>query len=434
MSNAVSAIAATDVAKPTGVRWKIFLLMLFLISINYIDRASLSVAMPLISKEFDLDPAMQGLILSSFFWTYAFMQVPGGMLADRFKPRIVIASATIFWGAFQAIAAVATNWPVLLLTRLGLGASEAPIYPAGGKLNAIWMTQTERGRGATLLDGGAPLGAALGSIVIAWLIAAFNSWRIAFVIAGVGTMLCGLLAWYYIRNAPREHPSVNEAEARYIKQSHALEDAATPAPRGGSLMSYFRYRSVWCMCLGWMFFNTTFYGLLTWMPTYLFKVHNFDIKTLGGASFIIFFSGFVGELVGGWIGDFWRGRGGTPNLVFRPLFGIAAIFATVSIFFVAYVTDPVAVVVLLSATLFFLRWCGMYWAIPSALAGREKSGFLGGCMNLGGNIAGILTPLIFGFIVQATGSYFLALMYFPAAGVALLICSTLIDYSRKLPV
>jgi len=92
------------------------------------------------------------------------------MLADRFKPRIVIASATIFWGAFQAIAAVATSWPVLLLTRLGLGASEAPIYPAGGKLNGIWMTQTERGRGATLLDGGAPLGAALGSIVIAWLI------------------------------------------------------------------------------------------------------------------------------------------------------------------------------------------------------------------------------------------------------------------------
>jgi ACS family D-galactonate transporter-like MFS transporter len=434
MSNTISAVAARDVAKPTGVRWKIFLLMLFLISINYIDRASLSVAMPLISKEFDLDPAMQGLILSSFFWTYAFMQVPGGMLADRFKPRIVIASATIFWGAFQAIAAVATNWPMLLLTRLGLGASEAPIYPAGGKLNAIWMTQTERGRGATLLDGGAPLGAALGSIVIAWLIAAFNSWRIAFVIAGVGTMLCGLLAWYYIRNAPREHPSVNEAEARYIEQSHALEDADTPVSRGGSWMSYFRYRSVWCMCLGWMFFNTTFYGLLTWMPTYLFKVHNFDIKTLGGASFIIFFSGFVGELVGGWIGDFWRSRGGAPNLVFRTLFGIAAILATMSIFFVAYVTDPVAVVVLLSATLFFLRWCGMYWAIPSALAGREKSGFLGGCMNLGGNIAGILTPLIVGFIVQATGSYFLALMYFAAAGVALLICSTLIDYSRKLPV
>lgn len=355
MSEQVSAIGATGAVRPTGVRWNIFLLMLFLISINYIDRASLSVAMPLISKEFDIDPAMQGLILSSFFWTYAAMQIPGGLLADHYKPRIVIALATIFWGAFQAIAAVATNWWVLLLTRLGLGASEAPIYPAGGKLNAIWMTQNERGRGATLLDGGAPLGAALGSIVIAWLIAAFDSWRTAFVIAGVGTMLCGLWAWYYIHNEPREHPSVNEAEARYLEQAHALEDAATPPSSGGSWMAYFRFRSVWCMCLGWMFFNTTFYGLLTWMPTYLFKVHNFDIKVLGGASFIIFFAGFVGELVGGWIGDTWRSRGGAPNLVFRTLFGIAAIMATVSIFLVAYVRDPVTVVVLLSSTLFFLR-------------------------------------------------------------------------------
>jgi MFS transporter, ACS family, D-galactonate transporter len=76
----------------------------------------------------------------------------------------------------------------------------------------------------------------------------------------------------------------------------------------------------------------------------------------------------------------------------------------------------------------------MYWAIPAALAGSERAGFLGGCMNLGGNIAGITTPIIIGFIVQATGSYFLALMYFAAAGVALLICSTLIDYSRRLPV
>ena len=107
MAANVAAVAPIATAKPSSVRWKIFLLMLFLISINYIDRASLSVAMPLIAKEFNLDPAAQGVLLSSFFWTYAFMQVPGGMLADRFKPRIVIALATLGWGFFQAIAAVA---------------------------------------------------------------------------------------------------------------------------------------------------------------------------------------------------------------------------------------------------------------------------------------------------------------------------------------
>src|ERR1700757_3935957 len=130
MTDQASSDATIGAVKPTGVRWNIFLLMLFLISINYIDRASLSVAMPLISKEFEVAPAMQGLILSSFFWTYALMQIPGGMLADRFKPRIVIALATIFWGAFQAIAAVATNWGVLLLTRLGFWGAGVGLYSA----------------------------------------------------------------------------------------------------------------------------------------------------------------------------------------------------------------------------------------------------------------------------------------------------------------
>jgi MFS transporter, ACS family, D-galactonate transporter len=418
----------------SSVRWKIFLLLLFLIAINYIDRASLSVAMPLIAKEFNLDPTTQGMILSSFFWTYAFMQVPGGMLADKFKPRIIIAGSTIGWGFFQAIAGASTSWVMLLLTRLGLGATEAPIYPAGGKLNAIWMTQNERARGATLLDGGAPLGAALGAIIIAWLIATFESWRAAFLVAGVSTILCGVLAWWYIRNTPREHPSVDEREACFIEAAHSKEDAQTPASRGGGWSAYFRFRSVWLMCCGWMFFNTVFYGLLTWMPTYLFKVHGFDIKALGGASFIIFFAGFIGELVGGLIGDAWRAGGGTLNLVFRSLFGFASLIATLSVFAVAYVHDPVIVVVLLSTTLFFLRWCGMYWAIPSMLATRDRAGFLGGCMNLGGNIAGIMVPIIVGLIVQITGSYFLALMFFAAAGVALFACSSAIDYSRKLPV
>lgn len=198
MSTVRLQTAAASVTRRTRVRWKIFLMMLLLISINYIDRASLSVAMPLIGKEFEMDPAIQGLILSAFFWTYALMQVPGGMLADRFKPRIVIACATLGWGFFQAIAAVCTSSFTLLLTRLGLGAAEAPIYPAGGKLNAIWMTRHERGRGATLLDGGAPLGAALGSLIIAGLIAELDSWRLSFIVAGVGTMIVGLWAYYYI--------------------------------------------------------------------------------------------------------------------------------------------------------------------------------------------------------------------------------------------
>lgn len=424
---------ATATAK-TSVRWKIFLLLLCLVSINYIDRASLSIAMPLIGKEFAIAPAAQGLILSSFFWTYALMQIPAGLLADRFMPRVMIAAATTGWGLLQALGAFATSWPVLMLTRLGLGVAEAPIYPAGGKLNGLWLTPDERGRGAALLDGGAPLGAAVGSLVIAWLIAMFQSWRAAFLIAGIGTMLCGAWAWHYIRNMPRQHPGVNEAEARHIETAHAREDALSHGAASGNLTDFFRYRSVWCMCVGWLLLNTVFYGLLTWMPTYLYRAHGFDIEKLGSASFFIFLAGFVGELVGGLIADTWRARSSGPNLVFRTLFGVSALVATVSIFVVAYVDDPLGVVLLLASTLFFLRWCGMYWAIPSILAHRDRAGFLGSCMNLAGNIAGIAAPLIVGAIVQLTASYFLALMFFAAAGFGLLACSLAIDYRHKLPV
>jgi MFS transporter, ACS family, D-galactonate transporter len=434
MSTPIETLETVPVEAKTAVRWKIFFVLLGLVAINYIDRASLSVAMPLIAKDFDLSPAMQGLILSSFFWTYALMQVPGGMLADRFKPRIVITAAAIFWGAFQGIAGLCTNATMLLLTRFGLGTAEAPIYPAGGKLNGIWMTQNERGRGATLLDGGAPLGAALGAVLITWLITMLGSWRIAFIVAGVGTVLAGLYAWYFIRNSPREHRGVNDAEASYIEQARAVEDDKEPARLSSKTLDLFRYRSVWLMFFGYMCSNVVFYGLLTWMPNYLSKVHGFDIKQMGGATFIIFLSGFVGELVGGFLSDKWKSAGGSPNKVMRSLLGFASIVVTVAVFSVAYATGPVLTILLLSITLFFQRWTGLYWSIPSILGTRNKVGLLGGTMNLGGNIGGVGVPLVVGMIVQLTGSYFLALMVFTGAGIGLLLCSTCINYEKKIPV
>jgi MFS transporter, ACS family, D-galactonate transporter len=435
MSNTAASLTLEQIEGKTRVRWNIFLAILALMAINYIDRASLSVAMPIIAKEFDLKPATQGLLLSSFFWTYALMQIPGGMLADKFKPRLMIAVSTMLWGFFQAIAAGSTSFLTLLITRLGLGASEAPLYPAGAKLNAMWMTHTERGRGATLLDGGAPLGAALGSIIIAWLIAVLGSWRMSFVIAGVGTILAGAWCWFYIRNTPREHPSVNAAEAEYIEAAHKAEDALSAPSKGGHVLNFFRYRSIWGMCLGWMGFSVMFTGFIAWLPSYLLASYGFNIKTMGGASFLIYISGFIGEMVAGWISDKWKARGGTTNQVYRTMFGIASVIATVSIFAVAYVSDPVLAVVLLCTALFFLRWFGLFWSLPAILGGRERAGFVGGTMNLSGQIAGIGVPIIIGVIVQSSGgSYFGALMFMAGAGVAMFIAAMMIDYSKKLAV
>jgi MFS transporter, ACS family, D-galactonate transporter len=422
--------------KKSAVRWRIFLLMLALVSINYVDRASLSVAMPVISEEFSISPAFQGVILSCFFWTYALMQIPGGWLADRFGPRAIIAAATVGWGAFQALAAAAPNAIWLLLMRLGLGVAEGPIYPSGGKLNAVWMPPKERGRGAVILDGGAPLGTAIGGLIIAGLIALFDSWRLAFVVAGVGTIAAGIFAYWYIRDRPREHRGTNEAEASYIEAEHAQEDEQTLPPQAGrhGVLNYLRFRSFWGMGLGWFGFNLVFYGLVTWAPTYLSETRGLSIGQIGGATFFIFGAGFVGELVGGFAADYWRARGGGPNHVMRTVLGVSGFFTTLSIFFVAFVGSATAAVALLASTLFFLRWAGLYWSIPSTLTDRSRAGVLGGMMNFMGNIAGITVPILIGVIVQITGSYFLGLMFFAAAGILYLLSSVSIDYSRKLPV
>lgn len=140
--------------KATTVRWRIFIIMLLLGAINYIDRTSLSIAMPYITDEFGItDTRVVGVIHSAFFWAYALMQIPSGVIADKFKARHIIALATILWGAFQAVAALCHSIFTLSLSRLGLGVTESPIMPAGAKLMGTWLTPTERGRGSMLLDG-----------------------------------------------------------------------------------------------------------------------------------------------------------------------------------------------------------------------------------------------------------------------------------------
>jgi ACS family D-galactonate transporter-like MFS transporter len=406
------------------------------VAINYVDRASLSVAMPTISAEFGIDAAAQGIILSSFFWTYALMQIPGGWLADRYRPRVIIAGATILWGVFQALAALATGVLGLLLARLGLGLAEGPIFPVSAKLNAVWLPAKERGRGAVLIDGGAPLGTAFGGLIIAALIVAFGSWRTAFIVAGLGTVAAGVFAYWYIRDNPREHPSANEAEAQYIEREHAKEDELLTAGQAGrtNIVGFLSFRSFWGMLLGWVGFNLVFYGLVAWAPTYLAQARGLSLAAIGGATFIIFGAGFVGEIVGGFLSDHWKERGGSPNVVMRTVLGTSAVLTTISTFFLAFVSSPVAAVALLASTLFFLRWGGLYWSIPPTLTDRGRVGVLGGIMNFAGNVAGIVVPIIVGVIVQLTGSYFLALMFFSASGVLYLISSLIIDYSRKLPV
>jgi MFS transporter, ACS family, D-galactonate transporter len=409
----------------SAVRWRIFGIIFVLVVINLIDRVTLSIAMPTISKEFSLEPVIQGLVLSAFFWSYALLQVPGGWLIDRFGPRALITGATVGWGFFQAIAGLATGGVTLLISRIGLGAAEAPLFPAGAKLNSLWLSPKERGRGAALVDSGAPLGAAFGGAIIAWLILSLGSWRSAFVLAGVATMALGALAWWYVRDDPANHAGVNAAELAAINASGSpVRAASESATRRISLRSY---AALLVGRMSWAMIN---FGLLTWGPSYLAQARGFDLKQMGGATFIIFLGGMFGALTSGFLADKLQDRGMPRAVVYKSALGITGLGVMLAFIALPQVADPIAAVALLSVTLFLLYFGCLYWSLPAILASKDKVGVVGGVMNFAGSSSGIAVPIITGLILQATGAYLMVLYFFAACAALYVAGSLLIDFQQ----
>jgi ACS family D-galactonate transporter-like MFS transporter len=311
----------------------------------------------------------------------------------------------------------------LLISRIGLGAAEAPLFPAGAKLNSSWLSPRERGRGAVLVDSGAPLGAAFGGAIIAWLILTLGSWRSAFVVAGLATMALGALAWWYLRDDPGSHPGVNSAELAAIKaQAPATQPAASTSARSISARSY---AAILVGRMSWAMIN---FGLLTWGPSYLAQARGFDLKQMGGATFVIFLAGMFGSLASGFLVDKLQDRGIRRALVYKVTLGVTGVAVMLSFLALPEVADPVAAVAVLSATLFFLYFGSLYWSLPAILAPKDKVGLVGGTMNFAGSASGIAVPIITGYILQITGAYLVALYFFAACAALYVLGSLLIDF------
>ena len=418
-----AATAAVAQVSPSNVRWRIFVIIFGLTVINLVDRVSLSIAMPVIAGEFQLSPSLQGLILSSFFWAYALLQIPGGWLIDRYGPRRVIAWSTGLWGTFQTLAAFATGGLSLIFARVALGAAEAPLFPAGGKLNSLWLGSGERSRGAVLMDCGGPLGVALGGLIIAYLIAVLGSWRSAFFIAGIATLAMAWLAWRYLRDNPAEHPQVNAAELAVINEGRSLSmaEAARQGVRGLGIAP----RSLIGILLGRASWAMVFFGLLTWGPSYLAQARGFDIKGIGAATFVIFLCGAIGSLTGGFLCDRLIAKGVRRGVAAKGLLACSGLVALGAFLLLPSLSDAYLAVGLLSLTAFFLMWGSLYWSFPALLASPARVGLIGGVMNLAGSLGGIAVPIVVGLLLQHAGGYPAVLAFFALCS-ALFIAGTLL--------
>ncbi|MET3815556.1 MFS transporter [Pantoea sp. UYEF8] len=409
-------------SQPTRVRWRIFAVLFFLLAVNLMDRITLSIGIPFIKDEFHLSPAMQGLILSSFFWSYALLQVPGGWALDRFGPRKVLTFSSILWGLSQIGLALATGGLSLIFARIALGVAETPISPSGGKMNASWMPKSERGRGAAIMDCGSPLGVAFGGLIIAYLIDMLDSWRLAFIIAGLFSMSLALLAWYKLRDRPEEDPRVNAAEMALIRQGRddgVAPDAPPPAGPGvdwRSLCGLMFGRATWAMI---------YFGLMTWGPSYLAQARGFDLRSIGNATFVIFMLGAAGSLGAGFAVDALVKRGYQHGTVVKSLIALSGGVTLLIFFALPDVANPITAVAMLSVASFFLTGGGsIYWSIPALIAHPARAGLVGGFMNMAGSVGGILVPILAGLILQLTGGYGGVLTFFTLCA-ALYVIGTL---------
>jgi MFS transporter, ACS family, D-galactonate transporter len=386
--------------------------------------------MPLISKELHLGGATTGLILSSFGWTYALMQLPGGWLVDKLKPRRVVSASLLGWGIIEGLTGLANGVASLIGMRMLLGVFEGPVQNGANASLTRWLRTSEHARGSTLVDGGGPLGTAFGGLLVTGLIVWLGTWRLAFAAVGLITVLIGVVAWVFMRDDPASHPLITRKEVEYLEKGE-VEDGPEPVVQGSALR-YFRFRSPWLLLLAFFGYDAVLYGLLTWAPSYVSEVQHVSFGMTGVWTFVIFGAGFVGELFAGQVADRWIRSGASPNLVLRSLLGFAGLGVAVAIILVNTVTTPAAAIMLISLANFFLRWGGLYWAVPARLASKQHVGRLSGAMNFSGNVAGILTPILVGVIVQATGSFVGVFIMFAVAGVLMAVPSVAIDYSRKL--
>ena len=411
--------------KATNIRWRIFFVLFLLVVVSMIDRASISIAMPTIAKDLGLSDTMQGLILSGFFWTYACMQIPGGFLADKFGARIILACSAILWGTAEALLGLCPTGFALLAANLLLGASEAPVFPSGARLNAIWLNKNERARGATLMDAGGPFGAAIGGILVAEMMLYFTSWRITFIICGIAAITLGLIAYWVIRDRPEDSPRVNNKELGIINLDRVVQD--TVEENNDPLLKVIPLRSFIGMLLGRCSWAMCFFGLLTWGPGYLTRALNLDLKAVGFATMIVFCAGGCGSLCGGWLADKLASKGFGQARSCKFLLTVSGICTLISFALLPSIPDVKTSIILLSCAAFVLMWGSMYWTFPPLLAPRSRVATVGGMMNMAGSVWGICIPLLVGLILDVTNSFNPVLYFFAGCAVIFILMTNIID-------
>jgi MFS transporter, ACS family, hexuronate transporter len=385
----------------TRVRWFMVFLLFLAGMINYLDRAALSVAAPLLTKDLGLDPAQLGIVFSSFFFGYAIFCFIGGWAADRFGPKLVFMVSMVVWSVFCGLTAAAYSITFLLVVRVIFGMGEGPFSSTINKLVSQWFPRREQASAVGFANAGTPLGGAIAGPIVGF-IAVAAGWRAAFI--GIALVSLAWVVWWAIAGAdrPEEHPRVTRAEREEI----ASDQESLASPTALPLSTYLRRPAV--LATGFAFFGYAYilYFFLSWFPSYLTTAQHLSVQSMGIVSAIPWLLGFAGLAGGGFVSDYVFRLTGNALFARKLVLVTSLLIAAVCVALAGVVTSIEAAVTLMAVSVFFMYLTGStYWAIILDTVEQARIGGVSGFVHFIANCAGIVAPMVTGFLVQWTGAF-----------------------------
>lgn len=393
----------------SNVRWWVAGLMWSAIAINYIDRTVLSAAAPRIQSEFHLGAVEMGVVMSAFFWSYALLQLPAGMFADRFGQKKVLGFAVFWWSLATAATGIANGFRSLVALRVALGVGEAGAYPSNAGIATRWFPREERATVAGIFDSGSKLGGAIALPLIAWMLAAFD-WKLTFVLTGLLGIVWFVVWQLSFTDSPARHPRVSASELAHIERGRTAQSAADAArPDWRRLLAH---RNIWAMCIGFFMINYNSYFFITWLPTYLIKARGLTVMEMGWMASLPLLASIVVEVLAGWASDRVYASGRLSLTATRKLFLVIGLLMASSIGLAAFAhSAAMAVLLLCIAKSGTTVAASQVWALPGDVAPPNAVSMVAGVQNTVSNIGGVIGPIVTGAIVGATGSFVPALVF-----------------------
>ncbi len=380
----------TPIAKSAKLPWGLVVILFIAMWISFFDRGNLAVAAQIIKPELGLSDVALGLLLSAFFWTYAAGQIGAGWLADRFEVKWLYTAGFLIWSLATLSTAMVSTFAGLLAMRLLLGVGECVTYPVTGRILAVIIPENRRGLANSIIDLGARLGPAFGIMFGAQLVKGMG-WRGLFLITG-----CAGLIWLipWLIHAPR-----------ILTTSSGTRNVAGPGWK--DLLSR---RDVWGTCGGLCFTNYAWYFLLSWLPTYLLRERHFSLNSLSLGGALPFLLMAVTSIGGGVLSDRMISRGAAPVRVRRGFLVTGLLLTAVFLPAVLLPRIEYALAGLCLSCLSLGIYASNLFPLTQTLAGPLATGRWTGIQNACGNLAGIVSPMLTGWIVQRTGSFTIAFL------------------------